>query len=427
MELLILLVVIVVLMLIGVPLFAAIAGGCVAYFLATPGLSLNMIPTYLVKSMDSFTFLAIPFFITAGQIMNRGGITEKIHKFADTLVGRFPGGLGYTNIVGSFIFAGMSGSALADLGGLGVVEMKSMKEAGYDDDFTMGVTLASATIGPIVPPSLPMVTYALFANVSVGALFMAGFAPGFVMVITMSIMTYFYAKKRNYPVSKKYSFKEILSAFYESVWALLSPVILICSIWTGLVTPTEAAFLCVVYSILVGMFVYKDLHLRDVPRILLESFKAMLPCLTICVSCVLLAFIMNYSGVSKILYSWLSQITTNKYVFLVMVNILLFVVGMILDTSASMPVLVPILAPIALRYGINPIHFGVIVCLNLMIGLSTPPVGMCLYLIKNITKKSLKEVSLAVLPWLIPLIISLIVVTFWEGYVMFIPSLFGIG
>ncbi len=419
-------IVIVVLVLLGTPLYLSLLTGCIAYFLLNPGLSLMMLPQKMVVAMDSFNFLAIPFFMLAGQIMNRGGITKRIFHFADTLVGRFRGGLGYVNILSSFIFSGMSGSALADIGGLGVIEIQSMKNAGYDDDFSIGVTAASSTIGPIVPPSLPFVSFAIFGNVSVGALFMAGFTPGITMVITLSIMTWLYTKRNNYPRGEKYPIREVLRSFGSSFWALMSPVLLIAGIWGGWYTPTEAALVCAIWSILVGLFVYKDMTFKDIFPILTETFKMLVPIVTIIVSSVLMAFIASYEGLTRQIYTLISSVTTNKYVFLLFLNILLLILGMFLEGTAITVLLVPILVPIAQGYGINPVHLGVIFELNIMIGLLTPPMGLSLYLLSTVTGKKLSEVRKAVVPWLIPLIIALFIVTYWEDFVLFIPRLVGV-
>lgn len=416
---------IIVLMLLGSPIYVSLFAGGIVYFLGSPMLSMFMFPQKMINALDSFTFLAIPFFIMAGQIMNRGGITRRIFHFADTLVGRFRGGLGYVNILASFIFSGMSGSALADIGGLGVIEIQSMRDAGYDDDFSIGVTAASSTIGPIVPPSLPFVTYALFANVSLGNLFMAGFVPGIVMVITLSVMAFILARKHNYPRGKRYSVKEIARSFGDSFFALMSPVILIGGIWGGWYTPTEAAMVCVLYSLIVGLFIYRDIKFRDIPGILVEAFKSIMPVCAITIASVVLAFIINYEGLDDIIYTFVAGITTNKYLFLLLINVFLIIVGMVLDPGASMIVLIPILAPVAQAFGIDLIHFGVIFCLNMMIGLLTPPVGMSLYLLMTVTKKPFKEISRAVSWWLIPLFAALIIVTYWESFVLFVPRLFG--
>lgn len=427
MALLSLLIVSVILLILGCPLYASFLGGSVSYFLLTDRLPLTMLPQRMVVAMDTFTFLAIPFFLLAGQIMNRGGITKRIFHFADTLVGRFRGGLGYVNIVASFIFAGMSGSALADIGGLGVMEIQVMREAGYDDDFAIGVTAASSTIGPIVPPSLPFVSYALFSSVSLGSLFLAGFVPGVVLVITLSVLTFIFSAKRGYPKGKSYSLREILKSFKESFWALMSPVVLLSSIWGGVVTATEAAFLCIVYSLFVGIVVYKDIRVADIKEIVRESLNAIAPILPLIVMACLLGFIFNYEGLNKLLGNWLRSLTDNKYVFLLFVNIFLLLVGMVLDASASLVVLVPILAPIAVQYGVNLVHFGVIFCMNLMIGLLTPPVGTSLYLLSTLEKKSFKEIVHAVSPWLVPLFAGLMIVTYCEDLVMFLPRLLGFG
>ena len=418
--------VIVVLLLLGAPLYLSFMAGCITYFILNPGLSLMMLPQKMVVSMDSFNFLAIPFFMLAGQIMNRGGITKRIFHFADTLVGKYPGGLGYVNILSSFIFSGMSGSALADIGGLGVIEIQTMREAGYDDDFSIGVTAASSTIGPIVPPSLPFVSFAIFGNVSVGALFMAGFVPGFVMVITLSIMTYIYTKKHHYPKGLSYPFREKVHSFIESFWALLSPVLLIAGIWGGWYTPTEAALVCALWSIFVGIFIYRDMKWKDIIPVLTETFKMLIPIVTIIVSSVLMAFIVSYEGLTDTIYIAISSVTTNKYVFLLMLNVLLLILGMFLEGTAITVLLVPILVPVAAGFGINPIHLGVIFELNIMIGLLTPPMGLSLYLISTVTGKTFAQVRRAVLPWLVPLLVALGVVTYWEDFVLLIPRLTGV-
>ncbi len=417
---------IVVLLLLGFPIYISFLGGSVIYFLLNPSLSLMMLPQKMVGSMDSFTFLAIPFFMLAGQIMNRGGITNRIFHFADTLVGRYRGGLGYVNILASFIFSGMSGSALADIGGLGVIEMKTMTDAGYDDDFSIGVTAASSTIGPIVPPSLPFVSYAIFGNVSLGALFMAGFTPGIVMVVTLSVMTFIIARKRNYPCGKKYSLKEIARSFMDSFWALLSPVLLIAGIWGGWYTPTEAALVCVVWSIFAGMAIYKDIRPKDLLPIFKETFRMVVPIVSIIVSAVVMAFIVSYEGLGDIVYNLVATITTNKYVFLFLLNVFLLLLGMVLEGTAITVLLVPLIVPIAANFGINIVHLGVIFCLNVMIGLLTPPVGISLYLLTSVTGKSFGQVSKAVSPWLIPLFAALFIVTYWEGFVLLIPRLVGV-
>ena len=420
-----LLIVSVVLLVVGCPIYASFLGGALAYFLLNGKIAMTMLPQRMVVAMDSFTFLAIPFFMLAGQIMNRGGITKRIFHFADTLVGRFRGGLGYVNILSSFIFAGMSGSALADIGGLGVVEMQAMKEAGYEEDFSIGVTAASSTIGPIVPPSLPFVQYSLFSNTSLGSLFLAGFTPGIALVITLSVMTYLVATKKKYPKGERYPAKEIMRAFSKSFWALLSPIILMSSIWGGFVTPTEAAFLCIIYSLLVGCFIYKDIKFQDIKIIVREAFDAIAPILPIVMVACVFGFIFNYEGMNKKVATFFMGITESKYVFLLIVNIFLILVGMVLDSSASLVVLVPILAPIAAMYGINLTHFGVIFCMNIMIGLLTPPVGTSLYLLTKVMHRSFKEIVHAVSPWLIPLFVALFICTYWEGFVMFLPRMFG--
>jgi len=419
-------IVFVVMLVLGFPIYIALFGGSIAYVSLNPDLSMMICMQKMMNAVNSFPLLAVPFFIFAGQVFNTGGITKRIFKFANHIVGHFKGGLGYVNVFSSVLFSGMSGSALADVGGLGVIEVKAMRDAGYDDDFTLGVTVASGTIGPIIPPSIPFVIFGAMANVSIGALFLGGFIPGLLMALTLSIMIFFLSQKRNYPVAKRATFSEIWNAFKEAYLALLTPIIVIGGMWTGFFTPTEAAFVSIVYALIVTIFVYKELKFKDVPKLMLQTIRLEAPATIIVVTAVLVGWIMNYEQFDQILMHVLFGITTNKNLILLLVNIMLLMMGMLLDPTAAIILLIPVLGPLTRSIGMNPIHFGVMMVLNLMIGLLTPPVGFSLYILSVMTGYPIEKIFKMVAPWLIPLLVVLILVTYFPDIVLFLPKLFGI-
>ena len=425
MNMIVFFIIFIVLLIIGAPLYISLLSSCVVYILCNPDVAMVIGIQKLANGPNSFPLLAVPLFILAGQIMNRGGITTRIFDFAQKLVGRFKGGLGYVNILSSFIFSGMSGSAIADIGGLGLIEIEAMKNAGYEDDFTLGVTAASGTMGPIVPPSIPFVLYGVFANVSIGALFMGGLVPGVLMVITLSAMVYIISKRRRYKVGEKYSLRIIVKSFIKAFPALLSPVIIIGGIWTGFFTPTEAALVSIVYSVLVGLLIYRDLKIKSLPSMLSSSLKMVVPAIVIVVATSLFGWILNYEGINQIIKEAVMGITQNRIIILLFINIILLFLGMFIDAIAAIMLVVPILQPLVIAIGVHPIHFGVIVVLNLMIGLLTPPVGFSLHTLSVVAEKKMDFVTRAISPWLIPLFVALLIVTYIPDIVMLLPKLFG--
>jgi len=380
----------------------------------------------MLGAVDSFPLLAIPFFLIAGQIMNRGGITDKIFNFANTLVGHFRGGLGHVNVIASLIFSGMSGAAAADVGGLGIIELKAMRDRGYDDGFSVGITAASSIIGPIFPPSLPAVIYGALANVSVGALFIGGIIPALLMVISLCICVAIIAKKRDYPTEKKATFKEFLVAFKGGILALGAPVIIVGGIWGGFVTPTEAAFVSILYSLFISLVIYKEFKIKDLPKLFMEVGRMMAPALAIIGPAMLFGWILVYEHADQVLLNTLFSITTNKYLLLIMINILLLIVGMFMDCVPALIILIPIFTPIIKALSINPVHFGIMVILNFMIGLLTPPVGSVLFVLSAVTGVSLEEIIPNAIKFIIPLIVVLILVTFFPEVVLFLPRLAGL-
>lgn len=412
-------------LLVGFPIYACLAGASFLYVLLDRNLSFMIAVQRMVTAPNSFTLLAVPFFILAGQIMNNGGVTTRIFRFAKTQVGHFHGGLGYVNVVSSIIFAGMSGSALADAGGLGMVEIEAMRKENYDEDFSIGVTAASSIIGPIIPPSIPFVIYGAAAGVSIGGLFIGGILPGLLMALTLFVMVYITAKKRRYPITKRASFKEGFRAFTSSFLALCTPIVIIGGIWGGFVTPTEAAFISIIYAFIVTIVVYKELTFSSIPGLMIETIKIVAPAIMIVASANLFGWIMNYAKVDRYLIDILFSISQNKYVILLIINILLLILGMFLEVVSAIMLLLPILAPAVALLGVHPVHFGIILVINLMIGLLTPPVGFVLYVLSSAAKAPVYKVFRYIAPWIIPLLIALVLITFIPGITMWLPKLVG--
>jgi tripartite ATP-independent transporter DctM subunit len=415
----------IVMLLLGFPIYLSLIGASVLYVLFNPELSMMLVIQKVISAPNSFPLLAVPFFIFAGQLMNTGGVTRRIFRFAENLVGHFRGGLGYVNVLASMIWAGMAGSAIPDAGGLGLVEIKAMQDAGYDDDFSIGVTAASSLIGPIIPPSIPFVIFGAMANVSIGGLFVGGLLPGVLMGLTLSVMIFIIAKKRNYPVVAPASLRELALSFKDSILAILTPVIIIGGIWLGFFTPTEAAFVSIIYALVVITFAYREFKIRNLPRLVLETIRMVAPSIMIVAGAAIFAWILSYEKVDKAFMSLLFGFTTNKYLILLIMNVLLIFIGCFVDIVAAIMIMLPILLPISTAIGLHPIHLGVILVLNLMIGLLTPPVGMVLYILSSMTKKTVGEIIKMVTPWLVPLVIALLFVTFIPDLVLFLPNLLG--
>jgi len=413
----------------GLPIFLSLFAASWVYIITNPDISVMVAAQKMISAPDSFTLLAVPFFLFAGQLMNSGGVTKRIFGFAESLVGHFRGGLGYVNVLASMLFAGMSGSASADAGGLGTVEIQAMRDAGYDDNFTIGVTASSSLIGPIIPPSVPFVIFGAIANVSVGGLFIGGIIPGIIMATTLFIMIFFVARKRGYASTPmppfKIHVKNVLVSFKKAFFAMLTPFIIIGGIWLGFFTPTEAALVSIVYALIVTIYVYRDQKWKNIPPIIVDVVRIVPRAILIVGAANLFGWIMNYEKVDEILMKLLFSITTNKYIILIIINLILFVMGMFLEVISAIMLFLPILQPIVAVLGIHPIHLGVVMVLNLMIGLLTPPVGFVLYMLSIVSKVPVQQVIKYVFPWIIPLIISLFLITFIPDLVMFLPRLLG--
>jgi TRAP-type C4-dicarboxylate transport system permease large subunit len=450
----------------GVPVAIAMAGASLVYIL----LSGNQPPLTVVHRMiggiDSFPLLAVPFFILAGNLMNNAGITNRIYNFALALVGWLKGGLGHVNVVGSMIFAGMSGTAIADAAGLGTVEIKAMKDHGYGTEFAVGVTAASATLGPIIPPSLPFVIYAMMANVSVGALFLAGILPGVLMGLMMMATVAWFAHKNGWGADVQFSAARIGRALIElgvviawplATWAavakldlpaqpvllaaivslfacdrffrwqavlpIMTPVLLIGGMTTGLFTPTEGAIAASAWALFLGLVWYRTMHWKMFVKVSLDTVETTATVMFIVAAASIFGWMLTATGVTAGIAQWVLAVTKDPWVFLLMANLLMLFVGCFLEPTAAITILVPILVPIAQQLGVDLVHFGLIMVLNLMIGLLHPPMGMVLFVLARVAKLSVERTTVAILPWLVPLLGALVLLTYVPAISLWLPRL----
>lgn len=457
-----------VLMLVGVPVAVSMAVASLLY-LVFYGVAPDIIAAQrMIAGVESFPLLAVPFFIFAGNLMNIAGVTGRIYSFALALVGWMKGGLAQVNIVGSVVFAGMSGAALADAAGIGTIEIKAMRDHGYPVEAAVGVTAASSTLGPIFPPSLPFVIYGMMANVSIGALFMAGILPGVVMTALMMVTVAIFAHRRGWGSDTPFKLNRLAAASIEvavvccfplavyilvqmglslniavgialivliacdwyfdfsAVMALMTPIILIGGMTMGWFTPTEAAMAAVIWSLFLGLVRYRTMTLAALAKASFDTIETTASVLFIVTAASIFAWLLTVSQAAQLFSVFITSLTENKWVFLILVNILMLVVGCFLDTIAAITILVPILLPIVVLYGIDPVHFGLIMTLNLMIGLLHPPLGMVLFVLSRVAKLSVERTTMAILPWLVPLIVALILITFIPAITLWLPTQMGL-
>ncbi len=409
----------------GFPVAFALGATAVVYLVAND-FPLTIAVQEAALSLSSFTMLAIPLFMLSGMLMNASKITDRIFEFADMLVGRIPGGLGHVNIMASLVFAGMSGSVLADVAGLGAMEIKAMRDKGYDEDFAVGITLGSSAIGPILPPSIPMVLFGVVAEVSIAGLFLGGVLPGLLIALTLMIYVYFVGKRRGYYRSASYPWRRVLVAFIIASPPLLTPFIIVGGMTLGFFSPTEAATVAVLYAMFLAVLVYRDLTWRAFFEVLREVVVSTSKLLFIIAMALLFGWALTVGQMPQQLAIYLGGLFTSAWAFLLIVNIVLLILGAIIENAVLLLILAPMLVPIAQNsFGIDPIHFGVVMVFNIMIGQYTPPIGLSLFVIRDMTGMSLKRVSLAVAPFLVPLIASLFIMTYVQWVVLWLPRMFG--
>ena len=450
----------------GIPVAIAMAGASLVYILFSGTLPPFVVIHRMVSGIDSFPLLAVPFFILAGNLMNNAGITTRIYNFALALVGWLKGGLGHVNIVGSVIFAGMSGTAIADAAGLGTIEIKAMKEHGYSSEFAVGVTAASATLGPIIPPSLPFVIYGMMANVSIGALFLAGLLPGLLLALLMMLTVAYFAHKNKWGGDIRFSGSRFGKALvelavvagwplalwgliklgappqatvmlglvalfvldkifsFEAVLPIMTPVLLIGGMTTGLFTPTEGAIAACVWAMVLGFAWYRTLKFKLFVKVCLDTVETTSTVLFIVAAASIFGWMLTATGVTTGIAEWVLGFTQEAWVFLLLANLLMLFVGCFLEPTAAITILVPILLPITQKLGIDPVHFGLVMVLNLMIGLLHPPMGMVLFVLARVAKLSVERTTMAILPWLVPLLVSLGLITYFPKAVLWLPKMF---
>jgi TRAP-type C4-dicarboxylate transport system permease large subunit len=455
------------LMVLGVPVAIAMAVASLAFILVSGTVPDVILAQRMIAGVESFPLLAVPFFILAGNLMNIAGVTGRIYAFAVALVGWMRGGLAQVNIIGSVIFSGMSGTAIADAAGIGTIEIKAMKDHGYSAEVAVGVTAASATLGPIIPPSLPFVIYGMMSNTSIGALFLGGVIPGVLMTLFMMATVAIFARIYKWGSDTAFSLRDLGSAGIEvlvvmgfpvlayglvfagldpnlaigialavllamdyyfdfsAVMALMTPVILIGGMTMGWFTPTEAAAAAVIWSLFLGLVRYRSMTMRSLTKATFDTIETTASVLFIVTAASIFAWLLTVSQTAQLLSDLILGFTQNKWVFLILVNLLLLFIGCFLDTIAAITIVVPILLPIALKLGIDPIHFGLILTLNLMIGLLHPPLGMVLFVLSRVAKLSVERTTMAILPWLIPLFAALFAITFIPELTLWLPRTMG--
>jgi len=449
----------------GVPVAIAMAAAVLLFVLLSGNTPPFVVIHRMVGGIDSFPLLAVPFFILAGNLMNVGGITTRIYNFSLALVGWLRGGLAHVNIVGSVIFAGMSGTAIADAAGLGTIEIKAMQDHGYSTEFAVGVTAASATLGPIIPPSLPFVIYAMFANVSVGQLFLAGIVPGAVMALLMMLTVAWFARRNGWGrdtqpewrrIAKALAELAVVVAFPFVLWALsrtgvnmqlatalalaallvadrffrfdavlpiMTPVLLIGGMTSGLFTATEGAIAACVWALFLGLVWYRTLSLKTLVKACMDTVETSSTVLFIVAAASIFGWMLTATRTTELIAQWVLTFATEPWQFLLLANALMLFVGCFLEPTAAITILVPILLPIVQHLGIDPVHFGLVMVLNLMIGLLHPPMGLVLFVLARVAKLSVERTTMAILPWLVPLLGSLALVTFVPAISLWLPRL----
>jgi tripartite ATP-independent transporter DctM subunit len=413
-----------VLLIAGVPIFIALALSSLAYTHFVAGIPDFVVLHRMAGGVDSFPLLAVPFFILAGNLMNSAGITNRIFDFAVAAVGWLRGGLGHVNVVASVIFAGMSGTAVADAGGLGTIEIKAMRDYGYKLDFSVGITAASSTIGPIIPPSLPMVIFGVMANTSIGQLFAAGLVPGLLMAVSLMIYTTWYAHRNGVGQDQKFRVRALIVSFAHALPALMTPGIIIGGMTFGWFTPTEAAIAACAWALILGVFLYRSLTLKQFYKISLETIETTAAVLLIVGAASLFGWVLTTTQVTEAMTKALLSISRDPMVILLMINILLLIVGCFMETIAAISILVPVLMPVVTQVGIDPVQFGVIMVLNLMIGLLTPPVGMVLFIMSRVAKMPFDQTVRACVPFLIPLLVVLALISIFPELTLAVPKYF---
>lgn len=423
-TILVLFVILAICFIIRMPVSLSMLIASIAYFIVS-GKDLGQVFTVISGNMFSnYIMLAAPLFIFMANVMNEGEVTDKLFKFCNGLFGRLRGGTAQVNIFASLIFSGMTGSAIADASGIGLMEIQQMKKEGYDDGFSCALTAASATVGPIFPPSIPMIIYAMLSGASIGKLFMGGMIPGILLSLMLAVYVGVVSYKRKYPRGIKMGFRDFLKVTLQALPALFTVVILLGGIYSGVVTPTEAGALAATYAIIISFLIYKNMGLKKLWKIIKKSASNTATLALLAGTSMLFSYIISLEQVPGAISNLVLGLTDNKYLFLLIVNIVFLLLGCVLDVSTIQLVFVPMVLPLVKAFGIDPVHFGVVICFNMMIGLSTPPFGMLLFIVAGLGKTKISSVIKEITPMIIVMIILLLIITFVPQIVTWIPDHF---
>ncbi len=414
------------LMLTGMPISIALGLTVLTFLFTMTNVPVNEVAHKLFTGIENFEIMAIPFFILAGNFLTHGGVARRMINFASSIVGHWYGGLGLAGVIACALFAAVSGSSPATVVAIGSILLPAMLKAGFPKQFGAGVITTSGALGILIPPSIVMVMYAVATNTSVGALFMAGVVPGLLLATFLGFTTWYRARKYNYPRQPKADMATRLKALRESIWGLLLIVVVMGGIYTGMFTPTEAAAMSAVYAFVVAVYVYKDMSLKDVPKVLLNSASMSAMLLYIITNAVMFSFIMTNENIPQALAEWMLSMGLGPIIFLLAVNILLLVAGNFMEPSSITLIFAPILFPMAIKLGINPVHFGILMVVNMEVGMCHPPVGLNLYVASGITKMGITELTVAVWPWLLTMLVFLALVTYWPAMSLWLPKLLGL-
>ncbi|MCQ9379118.1 TRAP transporter large permease [Methyloversatilis sp. XJ19-49] len=414
-----------VLMLTGMPVSISLGLTVLTFLFTMTDVPVESVALKLFTGIEKFEIMAIPFFILAGNFLTHGGVAKRMINFATSLVGHFHGGLGMGGVVACGLFAAVSGSSPATVAAIGAILLPAMVKQGFPMKFGAGIVASSGALGILIPPSIVMVMYAVSTNSSIGALFMAGVIPGAVLLFMLGFTTWWYAKKNNYPRMPKAPVADRLHAFRESFWGLMLIVVVMGGIYTGIFTPTEAAAMSAVYAFIVAVFVYRDLPLKRIPKVLLDSANMSAMLLYIITNAILFSFLLTSEQIPQAVAAWLVDSGLGALGFLLVVNILLLMAGNIMEPSSIILITAPILFPVAMALGIDPVHFGIIITVNMEIGMITPPVGLNLYVGSGIAKLGMTDMTKAVTPWLITMLAFLMIVTYWPSLSLWLPRTLG--
>ena len=413
------------LVILNVPVAFALVG-C-AVILMTSGNLMDFLPSIisskLLQGVDSYVLLAIPFFLAAGEVMNKGGISDKLVKFIQINFRHIRGGIGYCGVLTSMIFAGVSGSAVADTTAVGSIVLPIMEQTGYDKAESTALICSSGCVGPIIPPSVQMIIYGVTTGVSVSNMFIGGIIPGIMIGISLMLLWFFRSKKIEFVKMPHATFREFIVAGREAVWAILLPTIIMGCIITGVATPTEASVIALVYALFVGIFIYKKITFKDLPEILISAIKGTSQIMLVVGAATIAAYFITISHLPSLLVDTLVSVTDNSYIILLLINILFLFIGCVMDSGPAILILAPILVPIFNLYGLDPVHIGVVVVINLCIGLLTPPVGNVLYVGMGMSNISMLEFSKALVPYILVMILVLLLITYIPSIVTFLPNL----